>query len=38
MSITQKMSYGSIHNGKYAGKDCNRQFVLEPTNCISEIN
>jgi len=29
---------GSIHNGKqkYACKDCNRQFVLEPTNCISE--
>ena len=29
---------GSIHNGKqkYACKDCNRQFILEPTNCISE--
>jgi transposase-like protein len=28
---------GSIHNGKqkYACKDCNRQFVLEPENCIS---
>jgi len=27
---------GSIHNGKqkYACKDCNRQFVLEPENCI----
>ncbi|MDM8568537.1 hypothetical protein QUF50_03290 [Thiotrichales bacterium HSG1] len=29
---------GSIHNGKqkYACKDCGRQFVLEPTNCISQ--
>jgi len=29
---------GSIHNGKQksAGKDCHRQFVLEPTNCISQ--
>ena len=29
---------GSIHNGKqkYACKDCDRQFVLEPENCISQ--
>ena len=29
---------GSIHNGKqkYACKDCNRQFVLEPENCIAQ--
>ena len=29
---------GSIHNGKqkYACKDCLRQFVLAPTNCISQ--
>ena len=28
---------GSIHNGKqkYACKDCSRQFILDPTNCIS---
>jgi transposase-like protein len=29
---------GSIHNGKQkdACKDCNRQFILEPTNCVSQ--
>ena len=29
---------GTIHNGKqkYACKDCLRQFVLAPTNCISQ--
>ena len=38
LPVTQKKSNGSIHNGKqkYACKDCNRQFILEPTNCISE--
>lgn len=31
---------GSIHNGKqkYACKDCKRQFVLDPPNCISIEN
>jgi len=29
---------GTIHNGKqkYACKDCCRQFVLNPENCISQ--